>query len=75
LTKTPTAVTNGGNFAAIVRARCGSMKRGLFGQNTKPIAPAPAATAASASSSRVMPQIFTIMVVRRSTFGVRRWRA
>src|SRR6476660_1564555 len=35
------------------------MNRGLFGQNTKPIALAPASTAASASSRRVMPQIFT----------------
>src|SRR5262245_49490893 len=35
------------------------MNRGLFGQNTKPMALAPASTAASASSSRVIPQIFT----------------
>src|SRR5437867_12381931 len=35
------------------------MNRGLFGQNTNPIALAPASTAASASSSRVIPQIFT----------------
>src|SRR6516162_3192949 len=43
----------------MTRARCGSMKRGLCGQKMNPIAPAPAATAASASSSCVMPQIFT----------------
>src|SRR5580704_3338820 len=35
------------------------MYRGLFSQNTNPIAEAPAAAAASASSGRVMPQIFT----------------
>ena len=29
----------------MARARCGSIKRGLFGQNTNPIAEAPAAAA------------------------------
>src|SRR5262249_30971431 len=52
-------VTNGGSAAAMARARYGSMKRGLSGQKTKPIARAPASTAATASSTRVMPQIFT----------------
>src|SRR5262245_1292233 len=59
LTKTPTAVTNGGRVATIARARYGSMHRGLPGQNTNPRAPAPHSTAAAASSARVMPQIFT----------------
>src|SRR5262249_37526666 len=58
-TNSPTGVTNGNSRAAIARARYGSMNRGLFGQKTKPIALAPASTAASASSRRVMPQIFT----------------
>src|SRR5436190_12333095 len=59
LTKTPTAVTNGGRVAAIARARYGSMQRGLPGQNTNPSAPAPHSTAAAASSIRVIPQILT----------------
>ena len=42
------------------------MNRGLFGQNTNPSAPAPQATAASASSRRVMPQILTSIVSRVS---------
>jgi hypothetical protein len=37
------------------------MKRGLPGQKMKPIALAPASAAAKASSTRVMPQIFTNM--------------
>src|SRR5437773_1950524 len=61
LTKTPTGVTNGGRLETMLRARCTSMNRGLSGQNTNPIAPAPATTAASASSMRVIPQIFTNM--------------
>src|SRR5436305_9662659 len=43
----------------MARARNGSTKRGLSGQNTKPIALAPASAAAIASSTRVTPQIFT----------------
>src|SRR5262249_62406777 len=54
-----TGVTTGNRRGAIARARYGSRTRGLLGQKTKPIALAPASTAASASSRRVMPQIFT----------------
>src|SRR5437762_595892 len=43
----------------MARARYGSMNRGLSGQKTNPIAPAPAAAATCASSARVIPQIFT----------------
>src|SRR4051812_29022660 len=43
----------------MARARNGSTTRGLFGQNTNPIALAPASAAAIASSTRVTPQIFT----------------
>ena len=60
-TKTPTGVTKGGRSATIARARPGSMKRGLSGQNTNPKACAPASTAARASSARVMPQNLTSM--------------
>ena len=58
--------------ATIARARSGSTNRGLFGQNTKPSAPAPSSTAASASSSRVMPQIFTSISFWR--LEARTWR-
>src|SRR5919108_236691 len=58
-TNTPTGATNGGSVRTIARARYGSMNRGLSGQNTNPSAPAPASTAAHASSARVIPQIFT----------------
>src|SRR3990172_9816100 len=63
LTKTPTGVTKGGRLETIVRARDASMNRGLSGHNTKPSASAPARTATSASAIRVMPQIFTSIVV------------
>src|SRR5690242_13209617 len=43
----------------MARARNGSTARGLFGQNTNPTALAPASAAATASSTRVTPQIFT----------------
>src|SRR4051812_44349217 len=46
----------------MARARNGSMTRGLSGQNTNPIALAPASAAAIASSTRVTPQIFTNIV-------------
>src|SRR5262249_51719784 len=58
-TNTPTRRTNGGSDAAIARALIGSIARGLLGKNTKPTASAPAATAALASSTDVMPQILT----------------
>ena len=47
------------SFIITPQARCGSMQRGLPGQNTKPNAVAPHSTAHAASSIRVMPQIFT----------------
>ena len=37
-TNTPTGTTNGGSVDTIARARSGSMKRGLLGQNTNPSA-------------------------------------
>src|SRR5215467_11978860 len=58
-TNTPIAETAGGSVDRIRDATSMSTHRGLFGQNTKPIACAPQATAACASSTRVMPQIFT----------------
>ena len=54
--------------AAAMRCRAHDTDRspaGLPGQNTKPSAEAPRPTAASASASRVMPQILTKGVTRR----------
>src|SRR5215212_1871932 len=58
---------NGGSVATIRRARYGSMNRGLLGQKIRPIARAPAATAACASSARVMPQILISIYQNHST--------
>ena len=59
LAKTPTAITKGGNAATILRASAGEMKRGEGGKKLNPSADAPNSTASCASSSRVMPHIFT----------------
>ena len=58
-TKSPTVVTNGGSADAILCASPATTTRGEPGHSTKPIASAPARTAASASSTLVMPQILT----------------
>jgi hypothetical protein len=56
LTNRPTVVTNGGNASMIARACCTSPPAGSWHKH-KPMASAPASTAANASSMRVIPQI------------------
>src|SRR3982751_1074307 len=63
LTKSSTGVMKGGKRRASSAARWAVTYRGLASYMTKPTASAPAATAASTSSSRVRPQI--LMRVRR----------
>jgi hypothetical protein len=60
-TNTPTLATNGGSAWMICAAAAGAMLRLLPAKNMKPSASAPASTAASASGSRVMPQILTLV--------------
>ncbi len=56
-TKSPTGITNGGSRSMIAAAVSGVTYRELGRQNTNPTASAPASAAASASSTRVIPQI------------------
>src|SRR5574343_556893 len=56
-TNSSTGVTKADRRAASSLARATLTKRGLLGYITKPMASAPAATAASTSLSRVRPQI------------------
>ena len=67
LTNNNTGVTNGGRREASSAALCGVTARGLGAYSTKPMASAPAATAASTSCSRVRPQI--LMRVRMQGRG------
>ena len=65
LRKTPTnfgASPRSRTDAAIAAARSGSTKRGVEGTKMKPRKSAPCAAAASASSSRVMPQILILVM-------------
>src|SRR3982751_5499493 len=57
LTNRPTGVTNGGSRRASSVARSTVTWRGLFAKNTRPMASAPAAIAASTSAGRDKPQI------------------
>src|SRR5690606_26608770 len=66
-TNSPTVATNGGISAASARACSALTSRGV-GANTKPMASAPAATAARASSRRVMPQIVMRVGMGRETY-------
>jgi hypothetical protein len=59
LTKTPATSARRRSARAIRSASDGSQRRGEPGQRITPTAHAPAATASSASSSDVMPQILT----------------
>src|SRR4051794_38105950 len=59
LTNTPTTSTCRLNVAPIVAAVSRSALRGLGSWKISPIAQAPCSTASSASSRRVIPQIFT----------------
>ena len=61
---TPTVRISGGRRRVMSNTCCGATWRG-DGAKTKPSASAPIATANSASSSLVMPQIFTNMLVER----------
>src|SRR3989338_8702340 len=63
LTNRPTGTTNGGSALMISRACAGVTARGLPAWNTSPTACAPSRAAASASPTRVMPQIFTRVVM------------
>src|SRR3954468_23097408 len=58
-TNTPTTSTRRLNSAPIAAAACSSALRGLGSWKISPIAQAPSDTASSASSGRVIPQIFT----------------
>ena len=57
LTNRPTGVTYGGSAWASASAWANVTWRGLPGWNTRPIASAPASTAAATSSGRDTPQI------------------
>src|SRR5437588_5696406 len=61
--KTPTRVRNGGSERAMTRAVSGATYRRPGRQKFSPIASAPAAAAARASSRRLIPQIFTLTIV------------
>src|SRR5262249_51288705 len=61
--KTPTGVTNGGSQRTIAAACSGVTKRGVFSTKMKPSASAPACTAIRASSTLVMPQILTRVII------------
>src|SRR5207253_4128575 len=61
---TPTRATKGGTACAITRAISGGTYRRPGRQKLSPIAAAPASTAARASSSRLIPQIFTRTIGR-----------
>src|SRR5262245_39117996 len=64
---TPTVSTSScGSRFTMLFASSGVTMRGLPGANTKPSASAPSATARRASSSFVMPQILTNMVLLRA---------
>src|SRR5437016_3812695 len=56
------APTKGGSAATIAFARSIATKRGLPGQNTRPIADAPSSAASRASSIVVTPQILTRVI-------------